>query len=61
MKHIIVFEQIYWKCHNCDYLIADLEMKLSRYDYGCPRCKTPFSEFSIVAVSEEKTVDEVDE
>ncbi len=36
-----------WRCPNpsCKYILTDTEMQLLRYDYGCPKCKTPLGKF----------------
>jgi len=33
-----------WRC-PCGFQMSDIEYRSSRFDYGCPRCGKPFSEF----------------
>ena len=55
-------ERVTWKCVGmykgswCNYLITDIEIKSHRFDLGCPRCKTAFSDF-IKIIDEIKTPD----
>ena len=35
-----------WQCNNCGYLLPGLSIKLVRYDYGCPKCKNTFKNFT---------------
>jgi hypothetical protein len=36
---------ICWEC-SCGWLLSDTAKKHIKYDFGCPRCKTPFAEFN---------------
>ena len=43
-----------WRCPNpgCQYVITDTEMQVVRYDFGCPRCKTPLANFILKLAKE---------
>ena len=44
--HVSLSPDCDWTCNNCGWLIAGTMVNLVRYDYGCPRCKNSFLNFT---------------
>jgi hypothetical protein len=48
-----VIRKIEWECPTCLYRILDVQMKFLRFNVGCPRCETLFTEFICKTMREE--------
>lgn len=44
---------ICYKCPKCGWLISENGYLKSRYDYGCPKDNTSFTEFKKVEINHE--------
>jgi len=49
-----------WECPRCGFMISDVELQHVRFDFGCPRCKMSFGQFTERPAKIESTV-ELDE
>lgn len=38
----------YWICSCRQYRVSDLAMRKARYEYSCPKCKSPFGQFHFI-------------
>lgn len=45
----------FWHCPKCGWVITDLQYRTFRFDFGCARCRTSFSEFRSDIFLERKT------
>jgi hypothetical protein len=49
---------VHWVCPTCGWIISDVELQASRYDYGCSRCKTAYAHFLPVIPKDEDASDD---